>query len=613
MKVLSCDDVCDKRNVFKINSFLAGISKLKEDSYLGKAITIFIFLLILFLRVHKLEIDPPGRICYSSSLYLREGICLHDASRKNMGKKTDADFKFNTVKHIENNKILSYIQYVNLKFFSDTLKQLRIPYALLSVLGIYFFFLGVREEYPFIVALTACSLLGFNYIYVAYNRMAIEETPMIFLVLLSFFFWQKGLKKRLYRIITPFFIFLAIYIKSMALIIIPVFFLVSIFSAFANLKTEKRKIDSFIPLFDLFVGSAVFLSLFVCINYLMTGSFVDIFDFIRNAVGTFGALIPNTKESIFSFFWRAYFTNSGLISILSYMILPFIVLDCWHNPRNVSNGELVFFTWIVVGFLGMNLTYIPENQNVLTRYFVNIIPPMVGLISIKLNNFAFHTEHKDIHESEHVIVPFLDYFFVMFCLFPLLYFFTPFGSKTYTLIFFAVTLFIYPIINEHHISHFLKGLAIKNNKIFSVFIIVTILIVNTNRVRHWFLESTKIQTQAIENLRDTFKEGTVMIGKPAFFLSLGTNLTPVMPREKFTLEGESEEEADRNLLADMKRIDYIAAIGTVKDGKFKIQNEVIRHFVEKVGVGKVDKSLEELSLGKYVVKFYKVPQVLRPL
>jgi len=566
----------------------------RDDSALFKKVCLVIlFCIIVFLRVYIPEIDPPGNVCYDSSLYIREGVALHNASNLAVfGKWSVAPLALS----VKNNPVLSYLQYTNFLLFGTNIASARILYALLSVGGIYLFFLGIMEEYSFETALLGCCFLGCNYIYVVYNRMAIEETPMIALVLTSFFFWQKGRKKRKYRFFTPLFIFSAIYIKSMAIIIIPAFALLCLSLGLWDIEGKGR---SWAPLFDFICGSTIFFALFVIADYLLTGSFTTIFSFIREIISTFFSSIPHTQDTVFQFFWKPYFTNTLFISICCFVAFPFVILDFLHRPHRISSGELFFSAWIVVGFMGMNMA-----QNTPTRYFVNIIPPMAGLLAIKLTNFASKTV-PSLAEKD-VSIPFLEYFFVMFWFFPLPYFLLDISIGTYTLFFIVSTLVIYPIVSEQRILLFLEKNVIKHAKIISIVLVILFLAFNVTKLSQWLVVlPQRTQVNAIRSFEKTF-HGKRIFGRTAFLLTLGNKNIAMFPSSALNSTTDSE----MRKYIKMAKVDYFAPMFYIgnESSKDAANNRAFESDEERKAIheGMHEKRpYKILHVGKYIVSLYQ--------
>jgi len=563
-----------------------------DSALLKKVCLVVLFGIILFLRVYIPEIDPPGNVCYDSSLYIREGIALHNASNLAVfGKWSIAPSALS----VDNNLLLSYLQYGNFLLFGANIANARLLYALLSVGGIYLFFLGIKEEYSFETALLGCCFLGCNYVYVVYNRMAIEETPMIALVLTSFFFWQKGREKRKYRCLTPLFIFSAIYIKPMAIIIIPAFTILCLSLGIWDIEGKGR---SWTPLFDFLSGSAIFLALFIIANYILTGSYTTIFSFIQEVISTFFSSIPHTQDTVFQFFWKPYFTNTLFISICCFVVFPFVILDFCHRPHRISSGELFFSAWIFVGFMGMNMA-----QNTPTRYFVNIIPPMAALLAIKLTKFTSKTGPY-LPEKE-MDVPFLEYFFVMFWFFPLPYFLLDISIGIYTLFFIASTLVIYPIVSERRVLLFLDRNVVKPTRVISLVLVIIFLSFNMAKLSQWLVVlPQRTQVNAIKRFEKVFHNKRVF-GRIAFLLALGNSNIALFPSD--TTNSMTDKEV-REYIKKAK-VDYFASMFYIGDDESK-HTTIDTNFDAEEERKAIPEGMHEqkpyeiLHVGKYIVSLY---------
>ncbi len=538
---------------------------------------IALFVILLLIRIYQPSIDPPQNISYNEGLYLREGISLHNASNL-------AVFgKFNSLEkslQVENNVILSYMQYLNFRVFGVSLVSARVLYSVLSVCGIFLFFLGIKEEYGEKTAFLCVSLLGFNYVYIVYNRMAIEETPMLFFILASFFFWQKGLNNRFYRVLAPIFVFIAIHIKAMAMIMLPALISAAFCCGIWGFENKKK---TWMVLIDLLAGIFISFIVFSILNVLIgkPECFLLLF---RDAISTFFSSIPHTKETIFRLFWQPFFTNSLCISLAILTIVPCMLLKFFRDPQNFSSGEILLIAWIVFGFIGMNLS-----PAVPTRYFVNIIPPITALISIKLVNFRF-TKRQEIEKVKTVEIPFLEYFFIVFFMFPIPYFFLDTSIKIYTIIFMIFAIILYPVVNDDSIAFFIKKIIHSHRKKIFTGVISIFLGFSGVKVLNWFSSYSLTEVESIEAFSEKIKD-KVILGHSAFLLSLGSKNRPmILKKARKEVTGT---------------IDYATLMfGHDKDNNLSVLDSSLEDTsVNQEGIDKL-RAYAKFEIGKYIVKLY---------
>ena len=178
-----------------------------------KTITLVLFslFLILFLiRFVHLTADPPYDLSTSGGPYGDPGGYSFNARNKTLFGSWEVD-NFNMM-------YLSFpphsVTYLVFRLLGIGYAQQNLVPVLFSFASLIFFFLIIRERLGNISALIGTGLLGFNYLFLMYSRIANRVMPPIFFILLGIYLLQKGKKKPLWLIGAGMSLFLALISKS---------------------------------------------------------------------------------------------------------------------------------------------------------------------------------------------------------------------------------------------------------------------------------------------------------------------------------------------------------------------------------------------------------------
>ncbi|MFH1905647.1 MAG: glycosyltransferase family 39 protein [bacterium] len=278
------------------------------------------------------------------------------------------------------NPLSNLISYLSFSSLGVGLFSLRIPYALLSILGFVLYYLVLKKEFNrYFSFLGTMFLSSITYI-AAMNRTAICENLFLFLTIATLFFYQKGLKYYKYFFGVGLFSFLTLVAKlNGAIFTLATFAAVSFF--IFRKKGERKKI--FPPFF---AGIALGLLIWVVsllpfhqVGYFPTlkwlilanTQLIDIYqsDVSVQVLNSFRAVI----NSIQSNFRLTPMVINGTLPYTTLLGLTSIWVIFYYCKR-ISELDKFSILWLIVGILFINLFCLNEKRLVL------IIPAMVYLI-----------------------------------------------------------------------------------------------------------------------------------------------------------------------------------------------------------------------------------------
>ncbi len=337
----------------------------------------FLFLLLICLRLINLTANPPSGLSHSAGIFVDEMHNVHQVRNKILF----GSWKMDMYLSIVYSPIFSLFQYIILSPIGIGLWQIKVLPILLSIFSLLLLYQTLNEYYGFKYGLISVVLLGFNYIFIMYNRLGLYENLVIFFMCLTLFFWQRSVKteRPLYFFFTGIaagFVFIA---KSMVFyFVIATAFTFVIFCIKKGLKRTVKQ--GFAGLLGASViGLLWYVGYYLPFkeNFTILGS-----SWLKLTVGSGGILEKIiTTNPIFHLFFRFQFLPITLASAVIYIL--FLSYRVLTDPRKINFLEIFIVLWFLSGVFFLNLlSYQP------TRYFLPILPPVVLMAVIGLARFG---------------------------------------------------------------------------------------------------------------------------------------------------------------------------------------------------------------------------------
>lgn len=333
-----------------------------------KTITLVLFslFLILFLiRFVHLTADPPYDLSTSGGPYGDPGGYSFNARNKTLFGSWEVD-NFNMM-------YLSFpphsVTYLVFRLLGIGYAQQNLVPVLFSFASLIFFFLIIRERLGNILALIGTGLLGFNYLFLMYSRIANRVMPPIFFILLGIYLLQKGKKKPLWLIGAGMSLFLALISKSV------VFFAVGAVLAgylvYVLLNTSIKEIAKRLSL--LLVGALLPFIPWLFFLYIPNRDFINSFSQLNVQY----LIPPKSLSLILKYFWtrpQILLHEMPVIFLLAALFSLMLLFRAVHNSKKVLLVDWIFLFWFFAGFL-----YYAVIQQRVTRHYIPQIVPLVFL------------------------------------------------------------------------------------------------------------------------------------------------------------------------------------------------------------------------------------------
>jgi len=121
------------------------------------------------------------------------------------------------------------LQHISLKIFGENNFGFRFPSALVGIVSVYLLYLIGRRLFTENVGLLSAALMALTANHVFISRVGLQESYVIFFILLAFYFFLNSLEKDRYFIWTGFAIGLGMLAKYTVFIVAPVFIIYLLF------------------------------------------------------------------------------------------------------------------------------------------------------------------------------------------------------------------------------------------------------------------------------------------------------------------------------------------------------------------------------------------------
>ncbi len=335
-----------------------------------------LLLLCLAVRLTALNSDPPPWLSWSTGLYTDEGYYTLDARHQALfGMPAPGNFHDRLL-----SPLLSVIQQGVFAMFGAGLLQARLLSVVFSLLTAWVFWLALRRAYDACTADFGALFLGFAPPFALYNRLALQETPAVFWLVLAFWLWaQSG---RLGAFLSGASLALACVFKGLAGIVLPVL-LISPPAPILGSSTDRATDSRLFRLFLIWlprIGAGGLLLLYFAFWYGPHHAEMS-------RMATFYRVHQMQPHSLASVWLNL---RRGLIGgergVFPYLLalLPVLcllaarTLGLW---RQWTQADKYLALWLGGGLLFCLLSsYAPS------RYYVLFLPPLAGLAARALVN-----------------------------------------------------------------------------------------------------------------------------------------------------------------------------------------------------------------------------------
>jgi len=339
-------------------------------------LVLIVFLFLLSLRMIHPSADPPDNLSMSGGPFGDPGGYAFHARNKVLFGQWEID-RMNSP--LYSSPIPALLTYLSFKLFGIGFIQMNAVPILFSCLSLILVFFLLRETLNGSQTLTviAFALLGMNYLFLMYSRIANRVMPMIFFLVLALFFFQRGSKDKKWYFFAGSSSFLAFMTKGVCFYIVGAFFLG--FAVYLVFKFGLKKAS--VPFGFYLAGFSLCFLLWIIFIYIPHG------DDLRSisSLNVSFLIPPKSVPRILYYFWirpSILLERSPVLSLLSGLSVLLLLSRATQAPKRLRLLEWIMLFWFII-----SVFYFSIIQQRVTRHFIPQIIPMVFLSSWLIQNF----------------------------------------------------------------------------------------------------------------------------------------------------------------------------------------------------------------------------------
>ena len=348
----------------------------KASSYMKfhwKTLLILLFVAFFLGRIVFLNADAPLQLTWSTDPFTDESSkSMHIRNLELFGEKDItnlsnlcSDCVFQTAVIVDNPVVnaplILFMNIFGVNYFA--IRMISVVFGLLSLLVFFFLLKEFSNEKT---ALLATALLGFNFVFLMYNRIALLETPMTFFLIFSVFLWMKSFKQNslLFSILSSLAFAFALLYKPIALAFIPVFLVMQVL-LFNNANKNLKNLLINLFLFIL----PILLFIFFTPNFSVLGD-------VASYQGAQG--FSDIARTAGIFFINRMFIQMPFF-LLTAFVFGFYVLIKFFEKKPFNELEIISIVWFFSFWIFFSLrAYQPP------RYLIAMLPAMAVLSALFL-------------------------------------------------------------------------------------------------------------------------------------------------------------------------------------------------------------------------------------
>jgi 4-amino-4-deoxy-L-arabinose transferase-like glycosyltransferase len=360
----------------------------------------FLLAILLSLRLLHITADPPYDLSTSGGPYGDPGGYSFNARNKVLFGTWEVD-DYNMM-------YLSFpphlVTYFSFKLLGVGLAQQNLVPVLFSMGSLLLFFLILRRRFSYAWAFGGTGLLGINYLFLMYSRVANRVMPPLFFILLGIYFLQKGTRKAGFFLAAGTSFFLALASKSVVFYVLAGIGIG--YLAYILLHHKIKEIASQIALLTVGVlGPGIPWFLFIYIPHQ---------DFIRSfsRLNVRYLIPPADFSSLVRHFWTRppiLMSHMPVICILAALASLLLLLKIVQEKKSIPLVDWIFLFWFLTGYL-----YYAVIQQRVPRH---VIPQIIPLIFFSVS-IAHHLLSRPLLERKKIPYAFILILF-LWLLFPI--------------------------------------------------------------------------------------------------------------------------------------------------------------------------------------------------
>jgi len=379
-----------------------------------KKICWLLFALFIGLRLAFLDADPPEQLNWAWGEWVDAGNYSYNARNEVLFDKWELDdWNLMWVAPIPH-----WFTYLVFKLLGVGFWQNNLVPALFSCGTVLIFYFLLKQTYSITYAYLGAALLGLNYLMITYARVGNRISEMIFFLVLSAYFWQKGFSKSFYFYLAGICSMCAFLSKGSMVVFFIAMFLATVVSPVTvhGWKQCKKWLSPTL----LYSSGVVTLIIFWYLVLVLPHTRIyDIFigkDIKFRTPFSFDKLLSNVWQTPIAHYFFMYIPIIFSFSLLFLLLLSYHLLERikYRNPdESESRHPLPLEVLALLWFLGDFFFNTIINYRPL-RFFVSAIPSLI-IIFIALLRYLWELRSFKIPRLSfiYMLVIFIWIFFVL--------------------------------------------------------------------------------------------------------------------------------------------------------------------------------------------------------
>jgi 4-amino-4-deoxy-L-arabinose transferase-like glycosyltransferase len=328
---------------------------------------------LLCIRLILITADPPYDLSTSGGPYGDPGGYSFNARNKVLFGTWEVD-DYNMM-------YLSFpphlVTYFSFKLLGVGLAQQNLVPVLFSTGSLFLFFLILRRRFAYAWALAGTGILGINYLFLMYSRVANRVMPPIFFILLGVYFLQKETRKAGPLLAAGTSFFLAFISKSVVFYV-----LIAIGTGYLIFILLHHKIKDVVKQIALLAAGVVVPGIpWLLFIYIPHRDFIHSFSELNIKF-----LIPPAQlSSLIRNFWTRppiLVSQMPIICVLAALASLIMLLKLVQQIKKIPLVDWIFLIWFLLGYV-----YYALIQQRVPRHVVPQIVPLISLVIFFAHRF----------------------------------------------------------------------------------------------------------------------------------------------------------------------------------------------------------------------------------
>ena len=338
-------------------------SKKRNTFFLVSAIILCVVLVSI--RFYQIEADPDTTLTRSSTFYTDEGWFSTNSAEKFLTDEWLSD-DFNYIVLIP---VMSHIRYFFFKIFDMSLFSARLPSLILSTCSIFILLLFIissyKKNFPNLLKIlfVTVMIMGTNYYYLMYSRVAYSDLPMFFFGFTALFLFysalltKNNLLKYLYYFAAGIFLVISLYTKTTGAIFLLTIFFSLIIIAFRNTQNNKKYLEKgnlIGNILLILVTTISIIAVYLLLKNLYKDNFNEITSFLLEDKLGYNPLNPIMLITSYAYLVRVCFIwKNWSLLLLSFVSIGFIIFG-FIKKKDISVINIIFISlfFSILIFLG---------------------------------------------------------------------------------------------------------------------------------------------------------------------------------------------------------------------------------------------------------------------